>query len=66
MKAAGEKKEIGDMPTYLKRHLALQEFLCKQRLAEEEDSRCVVWKFGRTSHFAFGIFFTHQIRLPVY
>lgn len=56
MKAAGEKKKLVDMPTYLKRHLTLQEFLHKQSLAEEEDNRCVVWKFGRTSHFTFGIF----------
>jgi hypothetical protein len=25
-------------------------------LAEEEDNRCAVWKFGRTSHYTFGIF----------
>jgi hypothetical protein len=55
MKAAGDNKKMFQMPKHLKRHLTLEEILHKQDAAEQEDNNLVVWKFGRTTHFTFGI-----------
>jgi hypothetical protein len=43
------------MPLSLKRGLTFEELFHKQAAAEEDDNNYVVWKFGRTSHFTFGI-----------
>lgn len=58
MKAAGVDKKMVQMPNYLKRHLTLEETLYKQDTTEEEDKKFVVWKFGRSTHFTFGILST--------
>ena len=55
MKAAKDDRKLFQMPKHLKRHLTLDETLNKLDAAEQEDKRFVVWKFGRTSHFTFGI-----------
>jgi hypothetical protein len=43
------------MPRYLKRRLTMDEIRHAQDLAEERDTNCITWKFGRSSHFTFGI-----------
>jgi hypothetical protein len=55
MKAAGQSKKRRDLPEYLKRGLALEETLNLQASSEEEDKKYVVRKFGRTTHYTFGI-----------
>ena len=55
MKAAGQSKERPDLPKHLKRGLSFEETLNLQASAEEEDKNYVVWKFGRTTHYTFGI-----------
>ena len=55
MKASGQSKTRSDLPEYLKRGLAFEETLNLQARAEEEDKKYVVWKFGRTTHYTFGV-----------
>jgi hypothetical protein len=43
------------VPEYLKRGLAFKEVLHKKEAADEHDNKYVVWKFGRTTHYTFGI-----------
>jgi hypothetical protein len=43
------------MPTHLKRHLSLEETSNMEKGLDHTDNRYIVWKFGRTSHFTFGL-----------
>jgi hypothetical protein len=54
-RASGTSQSQLDMPEYLKRGLAFKEVLHKKETADEHDNKYVVWKFGRTTHFTFGI-----------
>jgi hypothetical protein len=36
--------------------LTLQELLNQRKKADENEKNCILWKFGRSSHFTFGEF----------
>jgi hypothetical protein len=54
MNAAAPSKRKGDLPEYLKRCLSFEEVLNLQAGADEANSRFIVWKFGRSTHYTFG------------
>jgi hypothetical protein len=51
-----EKKTTRDMPSHLARALTWAEVRNRQEAIEMTDGKCyAVWKFGRTSHYTYGI-----------
>lgn len=55
MKRVGVERYRTDMPNHLRRGLTFEEHLNNGARAEESNNHHVVWKFGRTSHFTFGL-----------
>ncbi|KAL2062791.1 hypothetical protein VTL71DRAFT_5863 [Oculimacula yallundae] len=49
------EKTLDDFPLFLKRSLKTKESQYRQKLAEDKDKMQIVWKFGRTTHYTYGV-----------